>query len=348
MFWKNQLYRLLTTTPLCFQPSAIDQVKSPTCLRRPAVVNLKHSLQSIQVRLLSSVDDDDIESVAHAVDVKVGDDLFAQDNACHGFLKLDPKNFMIEDKGMDQPGKLWDLIEFGVLLQNENLHPVQAKAVQRTIFDLHKQAKPHVQKTVGDGYESHHNLPTCLGGADSEANKALIPALVHVQAHLDLARIFPGSPKLLHSANFMSYGRKEVTKAMIDNMIVDDGDIKVTGALRAQARNNHSRKMTGKKQTDETRAKIGASRMGKKHTDEARAKIRGSSMGNQHNLGRRKTHETPAQQRQALIKRRASYRRGEAKKLGYTKWSDLKTQDPLKAREIQVACIERYPDSDLH
>ncbi|WKV23372.1 hypothetical protein SEA1_gp0024 [Salmonella phage SEA1] len=52
--------------------------------------------------------------------------------------------------------------------------------------------------------ESHHIIPTCIGGPDTKENQVYLTAEEHYLAHQLLVKIYPGKGKLIFAANMMT------------------------------------------------------------------------------------------------------------------------------------------------
>lgn len=52
--------------------------------------------------------------------------------------------------------------------------------------------------------ESHHIIPTCIGGPDTKENQVYLTAEEHYVAHQLLVKIYPGKGKLIFAANMMT------------------------------------------------------------------------------------------------------------------------------------------------
>jgi hypothetical protein len=118
--------------------------------------------------------------------------------------------------------------------------------------------------SVSSYKERHHIIPKCMGGTDQDDNLVELSAREHFFVHQLLAKMFPIRP-LIGAAYLMSnynqYGsrRYEWIKTMYSE--------------------TQRKRMTGTKQSEETRLKRSASLRGKPRTQEVRDKISASKRG---------------------------------------------------------------------
>ena len=61
-------------------------------------------------------------------------------------------------------------------------------------------------KNIDEYYESHHIIPRCLGGDNTQENLTDLTAREHFIAHLCLVRIYPGNHSLVRAAVMMTCG----------------------------------------------------------------------------------------------------------------------------------------------
>lgn len=78
-------------------------------------------------------------------------------------------------------------------------------------YELHYQtlisrAKSRINNPT-EYYESHHILPKCMGGNDSDANLVDLTPEEHYTAHLLLVKLYPNNPKLIIAASMMTVNR---------------------------------------------------------------------------------------------------------------------------------------------
>lgn len=65
----------------------------------------------------------------------------------------------------------------------------------------------HAKQTQYDGYtESHHIIPKCICGTDSDDNLVNLTARQHYIAHLLLVKMYPGNNKLVFAAHMLTVG----------------------------------------------------------------------------------------------------------------------------------------------
>lgn len=68
---------------------------------------------------------------------------------------------------------------------------------------------------VLNGYsESHHIVPKCMGGDDSESNLVRLTASEHYLCHQLLAKMYPEHPGLVFAAVKMTFGQHRITNKL--------------------------------------------------------------------------------------------------------------------------------------
>ena len=109
-------------------------------------------------------------------------------------------------------------------------------------------------RSINEGVEIHHIVPRSLGGSNSSDNTVALTLREHFVAHWLLTKMYDGEArrKMLFALATMSRGRTLTSRQFA-----------VARAARIQAQ-------TGKKASDETRAKMSLARKGKKFSEEAR------------------------------------------------------------------------------
>ena len=155
-----------------------------------------------------------------------------------------------------------------------------------------------------DAYtERHHIVPRCLGGSNDPANVVRLTPEEHYLAHQLLVKIHPTNPKLVYAAMIMSQS-SDGTRT--NNKLFGWIKRRLAEARRVphsdERKLNNSRAQLGKKLTDETKAKMSASRKGVKHSVEWSNKI------SEAQIGRKKTPEQVERNRQAQLKYQAQKR----------------------------------------
>jgi hypothetical protein len=152
----------------------------------------------------------------------------------------------------------------------------------KRIYDsLVTNAKEQYRLKGGDEYyESHHIIPTSLGGPDTIDNRVLLTAREHYLAHWLLYKISEGSDKhkmaqawhnmtignsnqTRHTSHSFSYARKACGEAVRDRLS-GKSYIEIYGEEKASELIEIRRKAkTGNVHSAETRKKIGDSKRGK-------------------------------------------------------------------------------------
>lgn len=148
-----------------------------------------------------------------------------------------------------------------------------------------------------DGYkERHHVVPRCMGGCDEPENIVELTAEEHFCAHLLLAKIHPGIPRLVNAAYFMSFlSPTNKTYAWVKRRLAHSmrGNRRSLGLKRSlETRAKMSAAMRGNTNgrgkklppfTAEHRARMSAVRIGKKQSPETiekrASKLRGRKYG---------------------------------------------------------------------
>jgi hypothetical protein len=139
--------------------------------------------------------------------------------------------------------------------------------------------------------ETHHIVPRCMGGTNDKSNLVDLTTEEHYVTHQILIKIYPNIPALIFAAHMMTAGRNSN---------------KTYGWLRRLHVEALRKINTGRKVSDETRAKMSLSKkgkIGKKHTIESKEKISKTSSERRHaaetkqkiadaNIGSVRTEET--------------------------------------------------------
>ena len=120
-----------------------------------------------------------------------------------------------------------------------------------------------------EGYvERHHVLPRSLGGTDDDSNLVWLTAREHFVAHQLLAHIYGG--KMWYALWRMSLAKRLHSREY------------------SWIRKAHSRAITGRTLSDETKKKMSLARTGKKRSRQAIEKNRAALMGHEVSLETRK------------------------------------------------------------
>lgn len=177
--------------------------------------------------------------------------------------------------------------------------------------------------------ESHHILPKCMGGSDTEDNLVRVPARVHFLLHWMLYRIYRTSEMACawnmmcsispdHTNRYTSksfeYSRKvsasfASARMKGNKLFLGKQHTKESKSLLSQA---------GKRRThsDETKLKISKAGIGRIHTEETKKKIALSNIGWNHSsetkkkLSKQKLGKTLSDEHRAKIKQGLDRRYG--------------------------------------
>jgi hypothetical protein len=93
--------------------------------------------------------------------------------------------------------------------------------------------------------EVHHIVPKCLGGSNKKENLVELTAREHFLCHMLLCEIYPKENKLKHALFLMSIG-KQKTKV---------NQYAIGSRVYERLKNEYSKFLTGKKQTEKTKSK---------------------------------------------------------------------------------------------
>ncbi len=78
---------------------------------------------------------------------------------------------------------------------------------ERIYYSIIEKYKTNTSLLLGlDYFETHHIMPKCLGGKDTEENLVSLPVREHILLHIILTRIYPNNYKILLAANCMVSG----------------------------------------------------------------------------------------------------------------------------------------------
>ncbi|YP_010844128.1 homing endonuclease [Salmonella phage KM16] len=143
---------------------------------------------------------------------------------------------------------------------------------------------------VIDGYtESHHIIPKCMGGNNSDSNLVRLTPEEHYLAHQLLVRIYPNHKGLKYALYLMTIapnGRRNNNKMFgwIKRDYIKNRPVS-RGMLGRKHTTEAKQKMKQKRAlqiiTDETKLKISKTKTGVKFTDEALASFREKRANNQ-------------------------------------------------------------------
>lgn len=122
--------------------------------------------------------------------------------------------------------------------------------------------------------ESHHIIPSSIGGSDDKSNLVDLLPEEHLLAHLLLVKMYPNSEQLLYAANIMSHSNGNEYQQRIN--------IKTYGWLKRKYSSMMSERMIGENNP----------RFGAEVSDETRNKISCANKGKQYRLGKKHSLET--------------------------------------------------------
>lgn len=123
----------------------------------------------------------------------------------------------------------------------------------RTYEALVKGAQDKDRKKGEEYYESHHIIPSSLGGSNSKENRVLLTAREHYIAHLLLTKMFAGEAKMKMclALNYLSKGNHGKIRSRSYELV---------RKLCANSQKGRKRKPV----SDETKRKISEAKRGKK------------------------------------------------------------------------------------
>ena len=130
-----------------------------------------------------------------------------------------------------------------------------------------------------EGYvEMHHVKPRCLGGDDSRENLVALTPEEHFVAHQLLVKIYPQVPQLAYAALMMTVGSQLAprVKHTEDSKRARSEKLKgkpLSEETKIKLKLIWERRRVEKPMTDETKLKLRLASTGKKHTDETKAKL---------------------------------------------------------------------------
>lgn len=152
-----------------------------------------------------------------------------------------------------------------------------------------------------EGYkERHHIIPKCVGGSNEENNLVYLTPKEHFLAHKLLVEIYPNNQKLWYALFLMAVGKQKVKEKQYV----------ISSRVYEKLKTEHSKFLTGKKQSKETCLKKSNSMKGKKHSKETTQKIIESRRKKEWH-----SKETKAKISKALIGRKITWERNRDKKV---------------------------------
>jgi hypothetical protein len=150
-----------------------------------------------------------------------------------------------------------------------------------------------IRSTTLSYSENHHIIPRSLGGTDHISNIVLLSAREHFICHVLLTKFTNGNNryKMLYAANMMSQIARSYQKRFKPNSRLYEIIKKEFGQM-------HSARLTGRKLTDEHKAKIAEAGKGRTNSQETIEKRRASC------IGKKRTLEQKERMRQAQLNRK--------------------------------------------
>lgn len=183
---------------------------------------------------------------------------------------------------------------------------------------------------IADYTEKHHIIPRCMGGTDDPTNLVRLTPEAHYVAHQLLVKLYPDNHKLIYAVVLMTAGNFRNNK--LYGWVRRKNSIAMRTAkqnMSEETKAKMSASKKGKTRSAETKAKMSAANKGKTLSDETKAKIRIA------NKGRAVSEETKAKLRSAnLGKSRDLSVESRAKMSAATKG---KTQTPEHIAKLALA-----------
>jgi len=173
--------------------------------------------------------------------------------------------------------------------------------------------------TKGCGFEKHHIIPRCLGGTNAKSNIVVFTPREHFLAHRLLARMYTGEikRKMCYAAWTMARTKKIKVNSRMYAILKEQATANLksqqTGVKRGPMSEEHKQKIREasirRYQDPEQRRLTSLQSSGRKHTDETKAKMSKSKEGYMptYHLGMKgKQHspETKAKMKAAWEKRK--------------------------------------------
>jgi hypothetical protein len=207
---------------------------------------------------------------------------------------------------------------------NKNIKTMNYTKIYNQLMERAKGRKPE----KGGYYESHHIIPTCMGGSNDKSNKVKLTYREHFIAHWLLHRANPTNKSLAASFHIMAFGtswrnaRKErgnewtpssrqLEEAKMSKVMERRGT-KHSEETRRKISESNKGKVGGRagvKMSEESKEKMRLAKLGKKRSDEVKKRI---SEGKKkqvptgpanHRYGTKHTEETKAKLRAARARR---------------------------------------------
>jgi hypothetical protein len=154
---------------------------------------------------------------------------------------------------------------------------------------------------IADYTEKHHIIPRCMGGTDEPTNLVRLTPEAHYVAHQLLAKLYPDNHKLIYAVVLMTagnfrnnklYGWVRRKNSIAKQNMSDETKAKMSASKKGKKRQPVSAetkaKMSaankGKTLSDETKAKISIANKGRAVSDETKAKLRSANLGKSRDL----------------------------------------------------------------
>ena len=152
-------------------------------------------------------------------------------------------------------------------------------------------------KYEGTYYESHHIVPTAMGGPDTDANQVLLTAREHFLVHWLLTKMVMDHEHLRSMYRAISMMKAENAQ---HQRALTSWQYEVSRKAAIAAQTGVPSPNKGRPHSDEHRANLSKSHKGKTLSDEHKAKLRAAKMGNKNRVGC--THTDASRKRMSEVK----------------------------------------------
>ncbi|EKE9051064.1 HNH endonuclease [Salmonella enterica] len=162
-----------------------------------------------------------------------------------------------------------------------------------------RNGKPSNAGSRVTGFEIHHIKPRSMGGADEVANLVYLTPREHYTAHHLLARIYGGG--LSFAFWRMSHGKQGATGfncPVTSRQYATAKQLASAVMMGNTFSSGRPGAMTGRRHTEESKARMSQAHKGRVFSDEHRSKIGDAHRGNSHATGCKRTPERIEQQRE--------------------------------------------------
>lgn len=175
--------------------------------------------------------------------------------------------------------------------------------------------------------EKHHIVPRCIGGTNEQSNLVNLTAREHFIIHYLLTKIYPDNSKLLRAWAALSCWKPHRSKRSIN----------INSRFYKIAREKFSQVHSSRLVTEETRKRIGLSRLGRKHSKKSKQAISKSLLGNTFasgNKGKPKSRKHRNNIKKALTGKKHTKKRIKANSEAQKKY--WKTHTRTLSKEIKL------------